>query len=106
MVGKQFQYAVSFTLTPDKIHGKRGEFTVKETSEVISKRGQFSLTIEGSTLTGSIREGQKYLPYALKHLKKVFENQNIKKIKKKNPNQTYLPFFQHCTFCARELSEI
>ena len=69
-----FNTPLGFTLTPDKIHGTRGELTVKLTSEVILKRGQFSLIIEGSILTGLIGEGQKGFPLALKHLSYVFRN--------------------------------
>ena len=50
---------VGFKLTPDKTHGTRGEFTVKLTSEIILKRGQISLIIEGSILTGLIGRGPK-----------------------------------------------
>ena len=49
-----FNTPVGFTLTLDKIHGRRREFTVKLTSEVKLKRGQFSIIIEDSTLTGLI----------------------------------------------------
>ena len=41
-----FNTPVGFTLTPDKIHCTRGEFTVKLTSEMILKRGQFLLIRE------------------------------------------------------------
>ena len=50
---------VGFTSTLDKRNGTRGEFTVKLTSEVTLKRGQFSLIIEGSTLTGLLGGGPK-----------------------------------------------
>ena len=52
---------VGFTLTPDKIHGTGGEFTLKLTSEIILKRGQSSLITEGSILTGLIA-GRKCFP--------------------------------------------
>ena len=52
-----FNIPVGFTLTLEKIHGTKGEFTVKLTSEIILKRGQFSLIIEGSILTGLIATG-------------------------------------------------
>ena len=42
-----FITAVGFTLTLDKTHGTREEFTVKLTSEIILKQGQFSLITEG-----------------------------------------------------------
>ena len=54
-----FNTLVGFTSTLDKIHGTRGEFTVKLTSELILKGGQFLLIIEGSTLTGVIAGGPK-----------------------------------------------
>ena len=57
-----FNTPVGLTLILDKIHVTRGEFTVKLPSEIILKRGQFSLIFEGSTLTGLIRGGPKNLP--------------------------------------------
>ena len=48
---------VGLTLKLDMIHGTREEFTVKLTSEMISKRDQFPLIIEGSTLSGLLGTG-------------------------------------------------
>ena len=57
-----FNTPVGFTLILDKIHGTSGEFTVKLTSEIILKWGQFSLIIEGSILTGLLGTGPKMFP--------------------------------------------
>ena len=51
---KSFNAPVGFILTPDKIHRTRGEFTVKLTSEITLKRGQFTLKREYSILIGLI----------------------------------------------------
>ena len=60
---------VGFTLTPDEIHGTRGEFTVKLTSEITLKRGQFPLISESSILTGLKGGGPKRLSISYKTLK-------------------------------------
>ena len=60
---------VGFTLTLDTIHGTRREFTVKLTSEIILKRGQFSIIIEGSKLTRLIGTGLKMLSTSSKTIK-------------------------------------
>ena len=57
-----FNTLVGFALTLDKIHGTMVEFTLKLTSEKLLKRGQFSLTIEGSILTKLIGTGPKSFP--------------------------------------------
>ena len=54
-----FNIPVGFTSTLDKIHGARGEFTVKLTSDKTLKRGRFSIIFEGSTMTGLIGGGPK-----------------------------------------------
>ena len=64
-----FITSVGFTLTLDKIHGTRGEFAVKLTSEKVLKRGQFSLTMEDSILTGLLGTRPKILSISSKTLK-------------------------------------
>ena len=64
-----FYTPVGFTLTQDKIHGMRGESTVKLTSEILSKLGQFPLIIEGSTLTALLGTGSKMLVIGSKTIK-------------------------------------
>ena len=56
-----FNTPVGFTLTLGKIHGTRGKFALKLTSESTLKRGQFSLIIEVSILTGLIGAGPEKL---------------------------------------------
>ena len=68
-----FNMPLGFTLTPDKIHGTRGAFTVKLTSEIL-KRGQFSLITEDSILTGLMGAGPKMLSMSSKTFKlRVFK---------------------------------
>ena len=52
-----------------KIHGTRGEFASKLISEMILKWGQFSLTTEGSILTGLLGAGKKMLSISSKTFK-------------------------------------
>ena len=57
-----FKTPVGLTLTLDRTHETRGELIVKLTTEIISKRGQFSLIMESSKLTGSLGRGPKCFP--------------------------------------------
>ena len=54
-----FNTPIGFTSTLNKIHGTSGELTLKLPSEILLERGQFSLKIEGSTMTGLTGEGPK-----------------------------------------------
>ena len=89
-----FDTPVSFTMTPDGMHGTRGGFTVGLASEVVLGRGRFSLMVEGSILTGLTGEGRGCLSWALEHLNYVFRNWSIRKVCEGNPNQSYLPLLQ------------
>ena len=64
-----FNTPVGLTLTLDKIHGTMGEFKVKLTSEIILKRGQFSLIMEGSIWIWLIGKGPTMLSIGSKILK-------------------------------------
>ena len=61
-----FNTPVGFTLTLNKIHGTRGDFTVEMKSVIIIERGHVSLILKGSILTGILGRGQKRISVSSK----------------------------------------
>ena len=76
MIVRYLFYAAAIILIFAYVDSQRGEFTVKLTSEIISKRDQFSLIRESSILTGLIGTGPKMLSISSKTFKlRVWKNE-------------------------------
>ena len=89
-----FNTPVGFTITLDKIQGMRGEFTVRLTAELILKRGQFSLIMEGSKFTRLIGTGPKNALHKLQIIwTTCFEARKTRKFTDRNQVNHF------CHFC-------